>query len=220
MRKATLGAFVGLTLAAGAGCSKGFGQGFEGEITMRTQRVGGASTEMVVKTKSDKLRFDVASPGGEMSHAIFDPATGKVQMLLDAQRAYIDVDFARAGAPVANTSPDTSQVQHTGKHDKVAGVDCETWIAADVSGKRTEVCIATGIAFFDINALKGGGSGLAKELREKRLFPLRSVDYDSKGVEVSRMEVVKIEGKRLGDELFAVPADYKKLELPSALSPK
>jgi hypothetical protein len=211
---------LALTLALAA-CSKGFGAGFEGEITMTTQRPGSAATSMVIKAKGDMLRFDVKSTSGEASHAIFDPAANKVVMVMDAQKSYMDLDFAKPSAPQPNTSADSSNVQKTGKHDKVAGVDCEVWTTADAAGKRSEVCIAEGIAYFDLASLKAGThSGLSKELRDKRLFPLRSVDFDAKGVEVSRSEVTKIEKKSLDAAEFSVPADYKKLELPSTIAPK
>jgi hypothetical protein len=72
------------------------------------------------------------------------------------------------------------------------------------------VCIAQGIAFFDMGSMKGGGGALGKELREKKLFPLRSVEYDATGKEISRMQVTKVEKKSLDDSEFAVPKDYAK----------
>ena len=110
----------------------------------------------------------------------------------------MDLDFNRSsGAPQANTSLDTANIDKSGKHETIAGIDCEDWTAKDPSGKRSEVCIAQGIVAFDFSALKGGGtSTLGKELREKKLFPLRSVEYDKeKGKELSRMEVTKVEEK-------------------------
>ncbi len=219
MRTMTL-SVLALMLSTAA-CSKGFGTGFEGEITMHTQRVGEAGSDMIVKAKGDKLRFDVPSPTGD-SAAIFDPAANKVTMLIDAQKSYMDLDFNKPSA-APSTNPDTSTAQKTGKHETVAGIDCEDWTATDASGKRSEVCLAQGIAFFDLAAMKSGGaptSGFAKDQRDKKLFPLKSVDYDAKGTELNRMEVTKIEKKKLDDSLFTVPADYKKIELPSVIAPK
>jgi hypothetical protein len=82
----------------------------------------------------------------------------------------------------------------------------------------SEVCIAQGIAFFDIGSLRGGGpksgSAIATQFREKKSFPLRSVEYDATGKEQSRMEVTKIEPAMIDDSRFAAPADYTKLSLP------
>ncbi len=199
------------------GCSKkGFGSDFEGAITMHTTKPGQAGTDMTVLVKGDKLRFEMPAPGGEDGHAIFDPETNKVSMVFDSKKSYMDLDFNKPSA-ATNTSPDTSSVVKSGKHETIAGVDCEDWTAKDPSGKRSEVCIAKGIAFFDIASLRGGGSGsgLAKDLREQKLFPMRSVEYDASGKEISRMEVTKVEHEKFDAAKFAIPSDYTKLEMPA-----
>jgi hypothetical protein len=148
-------------------------------------------------------------PDGSQVHGIYDPTTNKLMLVKDADKAYTTIDFGKPGAPQANTSPDTASVDKTGKHETVAGMDCEDWTAKDPSGKRSEVCIAQGLVAFDFSALKGGGtSTLGKELREKKLFPLRSVEYDAAGKELSRMEVTKVEKKSLEDSEFEIPKDY------------
>jgi hypothetical protein len=77
------------------------------------------------------------------------------------------------------------------------------------------VCIAEGLLFFDLDGLRhGGGAGWNKELRDKRMFPLRSVEYDAAGKEISRSEVVKVEAKKLDDALFRVPSGYTKIPAP------
>jgi Domain of unknown function (DUF4412) len=200
-------------LACLPGCKKGFGSNFEGEVTLRTTRGGGAPQDMVVKAKGEKLRFDTTT-NGQAASALFDPQANKVVLVMDAQKAYMDMDFtAPSAAP--NTDPQTSAVDKTGKHETVAGLDCEDWIVKDPSGKRTEVCIAEGLAFFDIDALRhGGGASWNKELREKKYFPLRSVEFDAAGKEVSRTEATTIEKKSLDASLFEVPKGYTKVATP------
>lgn len=221
MRTLAFVSSLALFALAATGCSKGFGAGFEGEIKMHSQKPGEKGQDMLIKAKGDKLRFDVTSQTGETSYGIYDPAANKVTMVMDAQKSYMDLDFTKASAQ-PSTSPDTATASQTGKKDKVAGIDCDVWSATDASGKRSEVCVAQGIAFFDLGALRSGkgSSGMAKQLNEKKLFPLRSVDYDAKGGEISRSEVVSIEKKKIDDAEFTVPSDYKKLDLPSMMAPK
>lgn len=197
------------------GCKKGFGSGFEGEITMHIQSAT-SSSDMVVKTKSDKMRFETKAADGSKSYSLYDPATNKLTMVMDGQKSFMAMDFSKPGAPQANTSPDTATIEKSGKHETIAGLDCEDWTAKSPSGKRSEVCIASGIAFFDMGAAKSGGAstGLAKELKDKKLFPLRSVEYDAAGKELNRMEVTKVEKKSLDDSEFSVPKDYKELAVP------
>jgi len=199
----------GFSALAVVSCKKGFGSGFEGAITMHIRSATGES-DMVVKTKGDKMRFETAG-----SYMLFDPATNTVTMVNDATKTFSVVDFSGPHAPRANTSPETAQIEKSGKHETIAGIDCEDWTVHD-AGKRSEVCVAQGIAFFDVGSLKGGGSGggLAKELRDKKLFPLRDVEYDASGKELSRMEVTKVEKKSLDDAELSVPQGYAKISLP------
>ncbi len=86
------------------------------------------------------------------------------------------------------------------------------------------MCVTSGLAFFDLSSLRPGGGGapvgLAKEFKDKKSFPLKSVEYDASGKEISRMVVTKIEKKPEAAALFEVPADYKKLELAKPLAPR
>jgi Domain of unknown function (DUF4412) len=195
------------------GCKKGFGSNFEGQITMRTTRAGNPPSDMLVKAKGDRLRFDTTENGQTVS-AIFDPQKNTVVALMDAQRAYMDMDFSSPSA-APNTDPKTSGAEKTGKKETIAGIDCEDYVVKDPSGKKTEVCIAEGLAFFDLEGVRhGGGAGWNKDLRDKKMFPLRSIEYDETGKEVSRSEVTKVEPKKLDDALFQVPKDYTKVPTP------
>jgi hypothetical protein len=200
---------VALASLAVVSCKKGFGSGFEGAITMHIHS-SLQDSDLVVKTKNGKMRFEA---GG--SYMLFDPAANTVTMVNDQTKTYSQIDFARPGAPKANTSPDTAQISKSGKHETIAGIDCEDWTVHD-QGKRSEVCVAQGIAFFDMGSLKSGhaAGGLAKELRDKKLFPLRDVEYDASGKELTRMEVTKVEKKSLDDDELSVPKGYAKATLP------
>jgi hypothetical protein len=202
-------------VAFGPGCrKKGFGGTFEGDITLHTTRPGAAAQDMVVRAKGDKLRFDTPGPDGKTTSAVYDPSTNKLVMIMDAQKAYMDMDFSAPNAK-PNTNPQTSAVDKTGKSETIAGYDCEDWTVKDPSGKRTEVCMAEGLAFFDLEGVRsGGGASWNKDLRDKKYFPLRSVEYDKDGKEVSRSEVTKIDPKKLDDALFCVPKDYARVPTP------
>lgn len=211
-------AFV-LSLLSLVACSKTNKlDGFEGAVTMHTTTATG-SQDLVVDVKGDHLRFDMKTPQGDPMHAVLDPKANKMTVYLDASKSYMDLDFASPTAPQASTNADTSNIVKSGKHETVAGYDCEDWTVADGTGKKSEVCIAQGIAFVDLASLKGGGapqSALAKEFREKRSFPLRSVDYDASGKELSRSEVTKIEPKTIDDSAFAAPPGYSKVTAPAS----
>jgi hypothetical protein len=209
---AELAVLAALALA----CSKPTLTSFEGEVTMHTTIAGGSEQDMTVEAKGDKLRFDLVGAGGP-THAVYDPTQSKVQFFLDPEKKYMDLDFAFPEA-APNADPATSSLTKSGKHKKIAGYDCEEVSVTDAAGKRADVCIAQGIAYFDPNGLRPGvqkdESPMSREFRLHKSFPLESVEHSADGKEVSRMVVTHIEKKKLPDELFSVPSDYKKISLP------
>jgi hypothetical protein len=130
--------------------------------------------------------------------------------LLDAQKMAMDMDLGAPGAPAPNTDSRTSAVEKTGKKETIAGLTCEDWVVKDPSGSRTETCVVQGLAFLDLDTLRHGnnGSSWSREMRANKTFPLRSVEYDSSGKELSRAEVTAVTREKLDDALFQVPATY------------
>jgi len=206
---------------ANAASGQTIGDNFEGEITMRTSSAARkAPPDVTFLTKGNKLLIDAPGPKGEKTHVIFETGAKKMTVVIDAQKMFMEMDVpnfqtaAHGGAPSAQ-----AQVTKTGTHDRVAGYDCEIWDIKEPSGKRAQACIAQGIPFVDFANMgppgsQGNTSPWMQELHDKRLFPLRVVEMDPEGKERSRMEVTKIEKKKLDDALFAVPAGYKKFEIP------
>jgi hypothetical protein len=203
-----------LALAA-SGCSKGLSN-FEGAITLRTTRPGAAPADLVVKAKGDKLRFETRLSDGSAASAIYLPGQSRLVMINDAQKVAMDMDLSGpSSAP--NTDPGTSDAEKTGSSETIAGLSCDDWKVKDPSGKRTEVCIAQGLAYFDLDAIRhGGGGAWSRSMRDKKMFPLRSVEYDASGKETSRTEAVSIEKTKLDDAIFDVPAGYQHMKAPAA----
>jgi hypothetical protein len=204
-----------LALLSLAGCSKGFGKDFEGSITLRTTRGSSPPADMVVRAKGDRLRFETPTSDGKSAVAIYSPADNKVTILVDAQKLAMDMDLSSPSA-APNTSADTSNVDKTGKSETIAGISCEDYEVKDPSGRRTETCIAQGLAFFDLESVRRGigGSAWTKSLREKKMFPLKSVEYDASGKEISRTEATAVQKEKLDDAMFVVPAGYTRMAQP------
>jgi len=215
---------VSLGLIGGLGCGKRGGSGgdFEGEITMRIERQGGPPSEMIFATAGGRVRVDLTSPDGKHSRALIGP-DGKAILVMDKERAWQEMDLSKAGAAVSGADPNGNPaVNRTGKHETVAGRDCEIWDIKHADGKRTESCITEGLAAFDFGALLPGAALLrpagavatTEEARQKKLFPLRSIEFDESGKELSRVIVIRIADMKLEPAKFDVPAKYKKIERP------
>ena len=134
-------------------------------------------------------------------------------LLLDAQKAAMDMDLGAPGAPQPNTNAQASAVDKTGKKETIAGITCEDWVVKDPSGSRTETCVAEGLPYLDLDALRhaGGGSSGKAEMRTQKTVPLRSVEYDKSGSELTRAEVTAVKKEKLDDSLFEVPEGYARM---------
>jgi len=218
------------TDTSSAGLPGANGPSFEGAITMHMTDVKRPPQDITLLTKGSKIRVDVPEKNGTSAHSIFDPSTGKALVIMDAQKMAMTMAIPAGPAAAAQAAP--PQVTRTGKHETVAGRDCEDWDVVS-NGKHEQACITEGMLFFDFTSMappgaaarSGMGSWLS-DLHDKREFPLRAITLDASGKEVSRMEVTKIDAKTLDDSMFTVPAGYREVDmskmggLAGALGPK
>lgn len=185
---------------------------FEGDVTMSLTQGDKAPETIVYSVKGTKMRFDVPAHGaGAGSYAIFDSATKKMTTVTDAKKMASVMDLGSAdklGAAVAGTKP---KVEKTGKEDVVAGYKCDVWKITEDNGNSGEACMASGIAF----PAAGPQTSWAAEMGNA--FPLRMSMNDKAGKPVTKMEVTKIEKKKLDDKTFEVPAGYHTMDLTGML---
>ena len=207
--------------AAAGGSSPSFGSGFEGAIVMHTSSAKqGGGEDMLFLTKGGKLRIDAPGRDGTVAHSIFDPTTQKITVLMDTQELAMQMPVPAPNMPGgAAGGTSSTKLARTGKHETIAGFDCEDWEMTLANGNRESTCVAQGLSFFDFSAMAGPtGGGVrswAEELRDKNGFPLRALETDPSGKEISRMEVTKIQKKTLDDSIFAVPANFHLMQVPA-----
>lgn len=181
-----------------------------------------------VHVKGDKFRFQVPKgehlpPGVADAHVIFTPAEKKLFVVIDSKKQVIAFDLEKAAAdlkqiapPKPQASPDATppSVRKTGEKAKVAGLDCDEWEISSKSGK-VKVCVADeSPSWFSLPA---GSFPLehawAKDFFDGKHLPVRFVDFNERGEETARVELVSFETEPLGDELFAIPKDYQVLDI-------
>ena len=212
MRTTALPLLVALALVAACNGS-GFGSNFEGEVSMKTMRPNAPASTMTIKAKGERVRLEMPAPTGGTMSALYVPKENKLVLLLDAQKTAMDMSLGAPGAPQPNTNGQASAIEKTGKKETIAGVTCEDWVIKDPSGSRTETCVAEGLPYIDLDALRHvtGSSSWKADMRAKRTFPLRSVEYDKDGKELSRAEVTEVKKEKLADSLFEVPEGYARM---------
>lgn len=211
------GAFVVVVWVSGVaslgalGCKRTSGP-FEGRITMSVARGGSPPAEMTFESAGKSARVTVGDAASGGSYALIRP-DGMAAVVLPAQKSWADLSMQKSSAAVAAADPSGApNVVKTGKHERIADQDCEIWEIRHTSGSRSEACIAEGFVDFDFGALMPGATpftgAASAEVKERKLFPLRSIELDANGKETSRMVVTRLERAAIDKSRFEVPKDY------------
>ncbi len=204
-------------------------QPFEGEITVTSTHANHPAPEtMLIALKGQRIRFstEAKGPGGA---GILDLKDKKIIMTMDAQKKFIEMDLGSfnpaaahgmpmPAAPAAGTAAPATppKIDKTGKHETVAGHDCEDWTITDSNGHKAVVCMASDVGAFDFGGMEAASfvpSFLRGGFFGGPVFPLKAVELDEAGKETSRIEATRIERKSLDDATFAPPPGYTKLDL-------
>ena len=185
--------------------------GFEGKIVVS---VAGASIpqgmDLALELKGNKVRFGMPSLFPGMPWGLVDPTSKKMSMVMDGQKMVIVTDLNAAAKTAPGAAKPAATFVKTTTTDTVAGQTCTIWNTVS-GGRRTELCVVTGLASFNLGAL-GGGAGpdlaWANGLDGEGAMPIRVVTYDSSNKETMRMAATSITRQPIDDARFQIPAGY------------
>lgn len=170
----------------------------EGEITYAWERGGARSGEP--KTYLVKGTLVRAWPASGSSRTIVDTTSLRVFSIDDAKRTFAPSVLDAPGAE--------AKTDKTGRKDTVLGRECDVWTIDDGRTRR-EACIVSGAAFVDPSA-RSVPSWL-RELSVRGALPLRVIETDKGGKELSRMIATRFDVRAVGAADFAIPRAYKNL---------
>jgi hypothetical protein len=189
-------------------------QPFEGAVTMRMSAKGAngpQSQEMEYLVRGGKVRVSMGGPAGAMS-LLSVPQEQKVYVLMAAQNAYMEMPLADVSSSVAAKTPADAKITRTGRMETVAGYACEHVTVASAA-QTVDICLAKGLGGY-VNPLasmqRGSEPAWQRLLTADGGFPLKVTMQDGS----IPIEVVKIEKRKLAADLFSVPLNYTKMEMP------
>jgi hypothetical protein len=207
---------------------------FEGEATLTmTDDMHPTPQTVVLMFKDQKIRYNIGTLiGPHATWGIMDLKDKKIVTVMDAQKKYMEMDLGAEnpmmghgmapGAPAMTAPPTDStppKIEKTGKHETIAGHDCEDWnVTSPKDSHKGMLCMASDLGSFDFNSL--GGASFASSFYHPSLFsepviPIKIIGYDATGKEKSHIEVTKIEKKPEDDSNFVPPAGYTKFDMGS-----
>ena len=196
------------TLTLGA-----FGAPFEGRIAMRITE-GKKTTTATFYCKGDLMRIE--SSESDEGYAVFDMASKTMTMIMPSQKMYMVMNAGAHAQPTAKSDPPVK----TGNKEKILGYECDEYTVTD--GKKvTTFWGARGLGVFH-SMMRGGPGGpppgpsaLEKAAEAEGVFPLRTIETNARGKEVSRTEVTSVEPGAQPDSLFMPPEGFQKFEMPN-----
>lgn len=235
----------GGSTGSGGGALSFLDSTFEGEVAFNVSSnkpgptgVKEAPKSLLLGLKTPRVRIDAGpelAPGNPMLAGgvafIIDPPAKKGYALINAQKKAVIIDFDKAkggfkppsfgggGGPSTPTHiEEPPKIENTGKKDTVAGYTCEIWKITSKTS-HAEACLAEKIKWIDFTdlAVQSPSFAAIAAVSDFNHLPLRIVSFDDKNVEEGRMEVTKIDKKKLPDNHFAVPPDFQVVELSALI---
>lgn len=203
---------------------------FEGRVSLAIK--SGKEKEQVIDYafKDGVVRLEPKSDEAEGTAMIMNWAKREMLVLIPEQQMYMVMPLKSgpAGQTAAATEPE-AKIEKTGETALILGYVCEQYLTSDQDGV-TEMWITDQLGHFSglgagaspLGGMMGGGrqaaapSGWEKALESRKgAFPLRVVGRDKRGRETFRLEAKKIEPGPLPAALFAAPAGFQKLSMPT-----
>ncbi len=163
--------------------------------------------------KGHRLRMVVRAGRGAGTATLVDLRAHEMTVLVPQMRRYMVVRMPEAsgGAAAGDWAP-------TGKTSVLLGYACRQYRYSGPSG-RADIWATRALgAFpgFPTTGASAAAAGLERAFQERGLFPLKVTLWSPAGKELSRLEAVRVEARRLPDSLFEPPAGYSAMGMPGA----
>lgn len=212
------------------------GGAFEGMITARMfSDDQPLELKYAIKGTRTRIETQLSRGSAQTGVVLMDMSSGEQTMLIPQTKTYMTMNWGEMAEKMASEgekdgSDDTFKFTSTGKTETVAGFTCHHWLFGEK--QDMDICMAQGLGYFGGGGQSGGLFDKLKSLAmrnkikaqldanpefakfvEGGAFPLKIAQIEN-GQSKTIMEVTSVERKSLDDSLFAVPADYKKMEIP------
>jgi hypothetical protein len=190
---------------------------FEGKVKFKV--TGSDDDESAVIDyfiKDDKIRMEVGDAMGAV--IIFDATT--IKMLMQSQGMYMEYPKDMMLGDMSNNDDDYEEYNEefapkiTNETKNILGYECRQWIFESEEG-TVEMWVTDELGSF--MPMQGPMGGEIPEWQTKiadgNFFPML-VTVDDDGDKVSAFEVIAVDKSSLSDDLFTVPKNLKKMDMP------
>lgn len=188
---------------------------FEGKVKFQVTDESGKSTMLDYFVKDKKFRMEGPESQGAF---IFDAASNKMMILMDAQKMYMEIPFDLNKEMSKSKEEAKGDFKATGETKDILGYKCEKFIYNDKDTKN-EMWLTKelgGFMFFnDPKQMEGSANDWQTKLLTEGYFPMVVNELSSESVVKSKFEVKSLEPVKLDNSLFSVPSGYQKFSMPN-----
>lgn len=207
--------FALLCAAALAFTGKVYAQeNFEGKVTFNVLD-NDATRSMDYYIKDGKIRFDAKGSEG-MGAFIMDPASKQIMIIMPEQKMYLQWQMSDEKLDTETKQEmEKGEFAKTGETKEILGYTAEKWTYKNEKGEGDAwLTKDLGTFFWFKNPMmrEDNQPGWMKELKEGGYFPLMVTENGKKVFEVTNVQKTSVDAS-----LFEIPADYKKMEMPSTM---
>jgi Domain of unknown function (DUF4412) len=172
------------------------------------------SVTMRLYIKGDKFMAEDVNDKNQ-PRIIVDVKKKSIFMVTDRSHEYMIMPMP----PTPPAVPAKPPVK-TGKVDSIAGHPCEQW-AEKITDNDLELWASSDLGKLSLPSGSMGvnlinSQNMATFLKNSSLFPFLFVERNSKGREITRLEVVTVDRKNLADAVFDPPEEYAKMIVPAS----
>lgn len=194
-------------------------QGDDGIVIYSKNKGGNSEFEIKTSIRDEKIRMDMqVQANAQPVTYLLNIATQSAFKLLPNSKVSEEISWPDLTSPLGDLGTTVPPLVETGKADTIAGYPAEQYIRANENGSTSEFWLTQAIQLSPkvLRAISRYTGKLAHKdlhgLAEKGYFELRKVQRLSDSSAWMVSEVTAIERVPLRDDVFEIPADFKRIE--------
>jgi hypothetical protein len=165
--------------------------------------------------RDKRIRVESVDPDDDSPAIIVDHAMKKLYFVLPQREQYAEMQNDLGAAGRARREP--TGLQKTGETGNISEYLCDQFLVK-TKGGEIEIWATKGLGMAGtfrtpIADPLPGSSPWQSEILGQGYFPLITIERNSDGNELTRLEATSFEKKSLNESLFRVPAGYEKIDI-------
>ncbi len=202
---------------------------FNGKMKFKIQKKNGKTNYITYYSQNGNLRMEMPGKSGK---GYIISGNGKMEVVMPSRKMYLEYSGGLSkmmqSNPLFNNSSKTNnsnidniewqkmwEKAKTSNTKTILGYKCTEFIMPRDDGGVRHIWTTKDLGNIVILQNPMSSSPFFNEIKKMgAFFPLLSEETDGNGNVISKFEVVEINNEKVDDDLFKIPAEYKKMTIP------